>query len=416
MALPVLPVDVLDEILSQLTDETSESTLRSCSLVCHSFRRMAQKILFDFIFSVRLPPAKRSNQYRIFGPPHAERDPPQPPKLVALVKLAPHLIKYIKQLRIIHDTFMRTLDDRASTDLADALEIFFRKATNLRSLKLDFLSWHDIPPRLQDAILLLISVPSIQDITLEYVKNFPANLVQNLPPLLKSLSLKGQTFPSLPPTRKKLPKIESFTILDLRTFGGMDQFRSDAMERIVDMSQLKTFDVGICNENSMPVIEQLLRPTYNFLEHLILQFDITDPDSVSIDLNQFPYLTDITIIHFCTWPDCLSDIPPVVIWVTETMKKISYRNVLQNLSFRQVLFPWIELANYDLTLGDVWQELDTICSLPQLASSNIFRGITFNIESTMPVCDGFEGVARNRLPETTRASKLHIEASLLDWW
>ncbi|KAM6503555.1 hypothetical protein JOM56_000498, partial [Amanita muscaria] len=81
MTSPVLPREVFDEIISQLTDD---STLKSCSLVCRSFRRSAQKILFAFVIVTLV---------------HAEDDD-KPNNLVLIVEQAPHLIEYIQELQI----------------------------------------------------------------------------------------------------------------------------------------------------------------------------------------------------------------------------------------------------------------------------------------------------------------------------
>ncbi|KIL65200.1 hypothetical protein M378DRAFT_546783 [Amanita muscaria Koide BX008] len=91
------------------------------------------------------------------------------------------------------------------------------------------------------------------------------------------------------------------------------------------------------------------------------------------------------------------------------MKNISRRNVIQNLSFRLEPGPQIRIPDFDLVMEDVWQELDTICSIPQLASSKSFRGITLSMESTTRKCDAFSDLVQTKLPVTERASKLHIK-------
>ncbi|KAM6503546.1 hypothetical protein JOM56_000489, partial [Amanita muscaria] len=390
MTPPVLPQEVFDEIISQSADETY--TLKSCSLVCRSFRRSAQKILFDGTV-VELADSDESD----YVPPS---------NLVLIVEKAPHLIEYIQELHIGRDFIDRPLDDYHDEDyipmLANALGIFSRKGElfpiNLRSLGLHHLPWNLIPPLLEDALLLLMTVPSLRDIALDNCLDSPVNLVQNLPPLLKHLSLNRVEFSSLPTRRDELPKLESLTTLDILG----DSFPSDLVERIVDISQLKTFQGGGCNPNTMPVIERILRATSNSLEHLTLQeFNIRDLNSISINLNQFSHLTDITITRLCSFL-YLSDIPYAFIWMTKTMKKISHRNGIQNLTFHLEFCPETYALDFDSAMKDVWQELDTICSIPQLASSKSFRGITFSMTSTSSHCNAFSDLVQNRLPVTKK--------------
>ncbi|KIL63856.1 hypothetical protein M378DRAFT_651353 [Amanita muscaria Koide BX008] len=137
----------------------------------------------------------------------------------------------------------------------------------------------------------------------------PANLVQNLPSLLKHLSLNDTALFSLTTIRKDLPRLESLTI-GFFSVRGLDKFLGDAVERILNTTQLKTFQGTSCNTDTMPVIERTLRPTSNSLEHLTLwEFYTTDPDSISIDLNHFLRLTKITITQLCSFPYYLSDPP-----------------------------------------------------------------------------------------------------------
>ncbi|KIL56272.1 hypothetical protein M378DRAFT_172855 [Amanita muscaria Koide BX008] len=293
--------------------------------------------------------------------------------------------------------------------LANALGIFSRKGEsfpiNLRSLCLTSLPRDFLPPLLEDAFVLLMAVHSLRDIRLMHCH---ANLVQNLPPLLKHLSFDDTSFSSLPTTRKELPKLESLTI----GFFEVHMFPGDAVERIVNTTQLKTFQGTSCDADTMPVINRILRPTSNSLEHLTLsELYITDPDSISIELNHFLRLTDITFIQLCSVPYYLSEVPHAFIWMTKTMKNISHRNAIQNLTFHLELGRVIHILDFDWVMKEVWQELDRICSIPQLASSKSFRGITLSVRSTAANCDAFADLVQNRLPVTKRASKLHIKTS-----
>ncbi|KIL54506.1 hypothetical protein M378DRAFT_18827 [Amanita muscaria Koide BX008] len=258
---PILPREVFDEIISQ-SDEAS--TLKSCSLVCRSFRRSAQKILFHSINVDLL-------NIGYHGAPS------DPINLVSIVIHAVHLIQYVQKLRIsVH----RPLNvDGDITDLANALDIFSLEREsfpiNLRSLWLESLAWHWISPRFQNALVLLTTVHSLRDITLYHATDCSPDLIQNLPPPFKQLSLKDTTFLSLPTNRNGRPKLDSLTIrIRTGTFcGGLYGSLSDAaaLERIVNMSQLKTFQGGICNPSTMPVIERILQSTSNSLEHLTFE-------------------------------------------------------------------------------------------------------------------------------------------------
>ncbi|KAM6503548.1 hypothetical protein JOM56_000491 [Amanita muscaria] len=396
MVLPYLPREVFDEIIGQLADETS--TLKSCSLVCRSFRRSAQKILFNSTVVELNSNSDKSDN------------------LVLIVDKAPHLIEYIQKLQIFVDFIDHPLknlhDDNYTPMLVNALGIFSRKEEsfpiNLRSLWLDDLPWGFIPPLLEDALVLLMTVHSLRDIVLESGFDYPANLVQNLPPLLKHLSLLRTEFSSLPrslPTnRDELPKLESLTI-EIRG----DSFPSGLVERIVDISQLKTFQGSTCNPSTMSVIERILGSTSNSLEHLTLELYINNPDSVFIDLNRFSHLTDITIYCYAD-SSIFPLIPAKLSLITKRMKsEISCQNVIQNLSFHLESFPDLDMVDFVSAMKDVWQELDTICSIPQLASSKSFRGITFGMRSTAFNYDAFSDLVQSKLPVTKKASKLHIK-------
>ncbi|KIL56764.1 hypothetical protein M378DRAFT_453116 [Amanita muscaria Koide BX008] len=266
MASPALPQDVFDEIISQLDDETS--TLKSCSLVCRSFRRNAQKMLFNYTV-VRLT-YDNSNNYEYQG---ETIGPSQPIILGLIVKHAPHLIEYIQEIRIscFKESYAE-FDDGNTADLANALGVFSRKEEfpiNLRSLSLRFASerWDQITPCLERALVLLMSVYSLRHIFLHRIIDCPAHLFQNLPPLLKHLSLTNVVFSSLPTTRKALPALESLTVA---FFEGWCRF-DNAVERIVNTTQLKAFEGRDCTPYSMQVFEQILRPASNSLEHLKLR-------------------------------------------------------------------------------------------------------------------------------------------------
>ncbi|KAM6503514.1 hypothetical protein JOM56_000457 [Amanita muscaria] len=299
---PVFPQEVFDEIISQT------STLKSCSLVCRSFRRSAQKILFNSTVQVvnltyrDYDSDDYRNQYETIGPS-------EPIILVLIVKHAPHLIEYIQELRICcFGEMYPAFDDSGITDLANALGVFSRKGEypiNLRSLslRLDEGRWDQIDPCLEQALVLLMSAYSLRHIFLHRISDCPAKLFQNLPPLLKHLSLTNVTFSSLPSTRQELPKPESLTIR------GSDQLPNDAVERIVNTTQLKTFEGRNCTPYSMPVIERILRPASNSLERLTLRefdnrpgFRVRQLESVfSPDRHNHPlrlHLSDTPYAHF----------------------------------------------------------------------------------------------------------------------
>ncbi|KAM6503516.1 hypothetical protein JOM56_000459, partial [Amanita muscaria] len=274
MASPVLPQDVFDEIICQLAGETS--TLKSCSLVCRSFRRNAQKMLFNYtVVSLTYDDSDVANY-----PNASEHIGPasQPIKLALIVKHAPHLIEYIQELRIscFGDSYP-VFDGSDTTDLPNALGVFSRKGEfpiNLRSLSLRFddLWWNDIDPWVQDALVLLMSADSLRHILLDQIMGCPAELFQNLPPLLKHLSLTDMTldFSSLRTTRKERPKLESLTVAFYDVRWRIDEL-PDAVKRIVNTTQLKTLEGGDCNPYSMSVFERILRRTSNSLEHLTLR-------------------------------------------------------------------------------------------------------------------------------------------------
>ena len=271
MALPVLPQDVFDEIISQLTGETS--ILKSCSLVCRSFRRNAQKMLFNHTIVML---AYDDSDVAYF--PNYISPGPQLNNLVLIVKHASHLIEYIQELRI-HCAGERCPPDfnaRDTADLANALVTFSRNGEfpiNLRSFSFEIdglRRWDDITSWAQHALMLLMSVDSLRQIALDGISECPADIFQNLP-LLKHLSLITTTFSSLPTTQKQLPKLKSLTIYFLAgARGRLDQF-SNNVERIVNTTELKTFEGGDCTLSTMPVIEQILRPTSNSLERLTLK-------------------------------------------------------------------------------------------------------------------------------------------------
>ncbi|KIL65217.1 hypothetical protein M378DRAFT_547315 [Amanita muscaria Koide BX008] len=390
MASPVLPQDVFNEIISQLAGETS--TLKSCSLVCRSFRRNAQKMLFNYtVVSLTYDDSDVANY-----PNASEHIGPasQPIKLALIVKHAPHLIEYIQELRIscFGDSYP-VFDGSDTTDLPNALGVFSRKGEfpiNLRSLSLRFddLWWNDIDPWVQDALVLLMSADSLRHILLDQIMDMTLD------------------FSSLQTTRKERPKLESLTVAFYDVRWRIDEL-PDAVKRIVNTTQLKTLEGGDCNPYSMSVFERILRPTSNSLEHLTLrELNITDPDSVSIDLKRFSRLTDITIYQRHIYL-----IPPMLILITKTMKNVSHRNVIQNLSFHLELGSHVDIVNFESATKDVWQEVDTIWSIPQLVSSESFRGITFNVELTARNYDVFSNLVQNKMPETKKASKLHIKRS-----
>ena len=168
-----LPQELIDVIINQVDDR---KTLKACSLVASSFVCPSQKLLFlsvDLDNAILIP---RKKAYTRF---------------LRLLTLNPLLGTYVRSLRLGDDSedfgFSRSWIIHAKN-----LPQLFRLLPRLEIFSLTFNSyernWKSIPEDIRSTFERLFYLPTVQAISLEFIRGFPLQLLSELM-RIKRLSL-----------------------------------------------------------------------------------------------------------------------------------------------------------------------------------------------------------------------------------
>ena len=171
--MPRLPQELIVAIISQVDDQ---KTLQGCSLVASSFVYLSQKHLFHTIDLDAPILTSRKRAYTRF---------------LRLLTLNPHLGTYVRSLRLGDDS-----DDygfsRSWIIHAKKLPQFFQLLPRLETFSLTFnsdeMNWTSIPEDIRSAFGRFFCLPTLQAVSLEFIRGFPLQILFGLT-RLKQLSL-----------------------------------------------------------------------------------------------------------------------------------------------------------------------------------------------------------------------------------
>ena len=163
MSKPILPLDVIGNIIESLVEDIDEGLdyVKACSLVCHSFLPLCRAHIFSSITikvagntgSSDSDERYYSNTTEAFG---------------QLVLETPEIARSIRNLYII------IVDPRSQSG-----HLFNQVPQNLTRLQLLSLSrwctvdWNNISSSMQHSLLNLVHIPTLSHLSLKRIKNFP---------------------------------------------------------------------------------------------------------------------------------------------------------------------------------------------------------------------------------------------------
>ena len=171
--MPRLPQELIDVIINQVDDR---KTLKACSLVASSFVCPSQRLLFHTVDLDNAILTPRKKAYARF---------------LRLLTLNPLLGTYVRSLRLGDDSedfgFSRSWIIHAKK-----LPQLFRLLPQLEIFSLTFnsdeMNWKSIPADIRSAFERLFYLPTVQTVSLEFIRGFPPQLLFGLMHL-KQLSL-----------------------------------------------------------------------------------------------------------------------------------------------------------------------------------------------------------------------------------
>lgn len=184
MPSPRLPIELIEAIIDELDDET---TLRACALVSRTFVYRSQSHLFR---TIDLDCNRRGTRKRYHDRFHR------------LLRAKPHLGMYVRVLRLGDDS-EDDFDGRRGDDYGEGGGFFGGNGTNggwiLRSKTLpqtlqmlprlegfslsfnsEMINWKAIQPETRAAIGRLFRLPTLQAVSLEFISDFPVQLLLSL--------------------------------------------------------------------------------------------------------------------------------------------------------------------------------------------------------------------------------------------
>ncbi|KDR77408.1 hypothetical protein GALMADRAFT_224796 [Galerina marginata CBS 339.88] len=187
---PTFLVELLDEVLHFLHTDRDVESLRNCSYASQTLRPLSQKLLFQEIqFTYDMPgwddiankPTKRVTLWKAFN---------------NLLDRSPHLSAYVKALDITQGAWIQMFE----VDGIDSLTKICNRLTNKQkiSIRLDhkfgkavMLFWALFPSKVRAALLQSLTTPSMVEIDLSGILDFPAALLSGFPTTLKKLTLRS---------------------------------------------------------------------------------------------------------------------------------------------------------------------------------------------------------------------------------
>ena len=171
--MPRLPQELIDVIINQVDDR---KTLKACSLVASSLVCSSQRLLFH---TVDLDNAILTSRKKAYA------------RFLRLLILNPLLGTYVRSLRLGDDSedfgFSRSWIIHAK-NLPQLFQLLPRLEIFSLTFNSDERNWKSIPAEIRSAFERLFYLPTVQSVSLEFIRGFPPQLLFELM-RLKQLSL-----------------------------------------------------------------------------------------------------------------------------------------------------------------------------------------------------------------------------------
>jgi hypothetical protein len=144
--------ELIDAIIDNIQD--SKWDLRHCALVCHQWLHPSRRHLFKHI--VLFPPCGRYGR--------RPSDVPYSKRLHQVLLHSPHIVDYIKEVKVYEGQFIRE-QDWVSTD--PTLPLLFRMLVKLERIQFHRLSWSEFPEDLRQSICFVLALPTLSILEIE---------------------------------------------------------------------------------------------------------------------------------------------------------------------------------------------------------------------------------------------------------
>jgi hypothetical protein len=194
---PVLPFDIVAQIIDNLGENKDTNLLKELALVSHCFLHICSKHLFATVELHDADPKEVASSKKGF---------------IKLFKSRPDVVKYIRKLT--YKVSYNSSTDPSSNNDDHLLSPILRTIPLLNCLTIDAsrLDWNTLNSSLTSAFLHLMHLPTMNHIDLSFIRNFPLSsltLCVNLHRLDIS-SLEGDDSPEIVVQSEMMPKIREF--------------------------------------------------------------------------------------------------------------------------------------------------------------------------------------------------------------
>ena len=365
---PVLPFDVIVQIIDTIAENEDTNLLKELALVSHCFHQICSKHLFATI--------ELHDAHPKYHVPSSKKG------FVKLLKSRPEVVNYIRKLiyimygdRLLSFRFLSS-DLKSEDDLlSPILPNFLRTISHLNCLTIDAsnMAWNEINPSVASALFHLMHLPTINHIDLSSIRNFPMSS------LIPSVNLLRLDLYKLDPLEEKIvvqsemiPKIREFHIsrcplmttevLDTKTQDGRLAFSFMDLRRLsTSLDDMQKVRYLLQNAKLL----EKLHLTVEYGQSLVGLHNILSSDARTLKVL---YLTGFII--FC---DDYRFHPPLA-GVCEELEALAGHNNLEALSIE------IEVrADYDETedsIGSMIQNVEKVLVKPGWSA---LRQVSFKV-------------------------------------
>ena len=147
-----LPQELIDAIIKNCRENGWD--IRNFALVCHQWLHPSRRHLFRH---VRLdPPCGRYHR--------RPTDVPYTKRLYSVLLKSPHLVEYIKEVKVYEGQKMRK-QDWVSTD--ETLPLVLRMLVKLEKFQFHRLNWEDFSEDLQQSICFVLELPTLSTLEID---------------------------------------------------------------------------------------------------------------------------------------------------------------------------------------------------------------------------------------------------------
>ena len=370
----VLPFDIINLIIDIVGENEDTNLLKELALVSHSFLQSCSKHLFATVeLHDAVPMCHVASSKKGF---------------VKLLKSRPDVVRYIRKLtyqvgynnhfqsRQFSPTYVN--DDRL---LATILPNFLRTISHLNCLKITaskLMDWNRLDTSLTSALLHLLHLPTINNIDLSFIENFP---LSSLAPSVNLLRLdiyhlrhfnrledEEDDSPEIVVLSEMMPKIREFhtsesSLLTTKLLNAKMQDGRPAFN-FMDLRRLSTSSIRFDDERNIRYLLQNAK----LLEKLRLSAGL-GRSFVGLHDNLSPSARTLKVLDLAV---SLHSVPPPLAGLCEELEAMAGYNILEVLSF-EVMVDGHETEEF---IGSTIQKVEEVLVKPGWSA---LRQVSFKV-------------------------------------